>query len=220
MVFQWYGQSFFRIDTKDAVIAVDPFSKKPDSGFVKVPRFRADVVLISHDHWDHSNVAALEGEPVVLKGPGEYEVKGIFIQGIPSWHDEKNGEERGSNTIFVIETEEMRVCHMGDIGTKKLPEDALERIGDADVLMIPVGGKYTVDAAGAWALIREIEPRIVIPMHYKIPGLTLPIDGPEKFLKEAGAKPDLIERFSIRKKDIPLEGLKTVLMRPLAFSGS
>jgi L-ascorbate metabolism protein UlaG (beta-lactamase superfamily) len=218
MTVQWYGQSFLRIDSRDVVIAVDPFSKKPDWGIVKVPRFRADAVLVSHDHADHNNVSAIEGSPVVFRGPGEYEIKGIFIQGIPSFHDDAGGKERGANTIFTLDLEDLRLCHMGDIGMKKLPEDVRERIGDVDVLFIPVGGTYTVDARGAWSLVGEIEPKVVIPMHYKVPGLTLPIEGAEKFLKEAGGAPQAVERLSFRKRDLPEDGVKVHLLRPLAFA--
>lgn len=218
MTLQWYGQSFFRINSKDVVIAIDPFSKKPDWGFNKVPRFMADIVLISHDHPDHNNAAALEGTTVVLEGPGEYEVKDIFIRGIPSFHDEAGGRERGLNTIFVIEAEDLRVCHMGDLGTKKLPEDAIEAIGDVDIVLLPVGGTFTVDARGAWNVVRQLEPKIVVPMHYKVPGVNLPLDGVERFLKEAGANPEIEEKLSVRRKELPPDGLKVHRLRPLAFN--
>jgi L-ascorbate metabolism protein UlaG (beta-lactamase superfamily) len=218
MTLQWFGQSFLRIDTRDTVIAIDPFSKKEDWGFIKVPRFRADVVLVSHDHPDHNNVSALDGSPLVFKGPGEYEVKGVFIQGHLSFHDESGGKERGLNTIFTLDAEEMRICHLGDIGTKKLSETVLEKLGKVDILFIPVGGKYTVDAAGAWSLVSEIEPAIVVPMHYKVPGLKLPLDGVEKFLKDAVGDKTPIERLAIRKRDIPTEGTKVQVLKPLAFA--
>lgn len=222
MIIQWYGQSFFRIDSKDAVIAIDPFSKNPDCGFNRVPRFRADIVLISHDHPDHNNAGAVDGAPVFLLGAGECEVKGVFIRGIPSFHDETEGKERGPNTIFVIETDEdLRVCHTGDLGTKKLPEDVIESAGAVDILLIPVGGTSTIDARGAWSVVRQIEPKIVIPMHYRIPGVNLPLDGIEKFLKEAGANPDVEDRLSVRKKELKeASGLEVRLLRPLAVTST
>lgn len=218
MIIQWYGQAFIRIESRDIVIAIDPFSKEPKLGITKIPRFRADAVLISHDHADHNNADAIDGLPVVFRGPGEYEIKGVFIQGIPSFHDESAGAERGANTIFTIDAEDLRVCHMGDIGTKKLSEDAREKIGTVDVLFLPVGGTYTVDATGAWDIISALSPKSVIPIHYKVPGLNLPIDGAEKFLKEAGAKPDEFDRLSLRSKDLQADGLKVYLLRPLSFA--
>ncbi len=222
MVVQWYGQAFLRVESRDIVIAIDPFSKKPEWGIIKVPHFRADVVLVSHDHADHNNVAAIEGSPLVFRAPGEYEIKGVFIQGLQSFHDEVEGKERGLNTIFTIDLEDMRICHMGDIGTKKLTQDLLEKIGDVDILFIPVGGTYTVDAKGAWELIYQIEPKIVIPMHYKVPGLKLPLDGVEKFLKEADSNSlrEVFDRLSLRKKDLTQEGISIRLLKPLAFASS
>jgi L-ascorbate metabolism protein UlaG (beta-lactamase superfamily) len=218
MIIQWYGQGFVRVESRGTVLAIDPFSKKDEWGITKVPRFRADAVLVSHDHADHNNVAAIEGSPLVFRGPGEYETKGIFIQGHTSFHDESGGRERGLNTIFTLDAEEMRLCHMGDIGTRKLPEAVLESLGNVDVLFIPVGGVYTVDARGAWGLISAIEPKIAVPIHYKIPGLKLPLDGVEKFLKEAVDTSDPMERLSIRKKEIPTDGIKVQVLKPLAFT--
>lgn len=218
MTIQWYGQSFIRIDSRETVIAIDPFSKKEEWGIEKVPRFRADAVLVSHDHADHNNVGAIEGTPVVFAGPGEYETKGIFIRGHASFHDEAAGAERGPNTIFVLDAEEMRLCHMGDIGTKKLPAAVIEALGNVDVLFIPVGGKYTVDAAGAWNLIAEIEPKIIVPIHYKIPGLKLPLEGVESFLKGRPGDHEPVERLAIRKKEVSTDGSRVQVLKPLAFA--
>jgi L-ascorbate metabolism protein UlaG (beta-lactamase superfamily) len=217
MTITWYGQAFVRIESRGTVIAIDPFSKQAGWGILKVPRFHADIVLISHDHPDHNNAAALEGSPIVLAGPGEYEVKGIPIRGIPSFHDDVGGRERGPNTIFTIDIEDMRVCHMGDLGMKKLPQDTLEKIGDPDILFIPVGGTYTIDARTAWSIVSDIEPKIVIPIHYKLPGLKLPLESVEKFLKEAGAKPTPGEKLSVRTQTLPAGGPKVELLAPLAF---
>ena len=210
----WHGQSFFQIQTslnkgEQTTIAIDPFD---ESTGLKPPSFQADVLLITHDHHDHNNKKAIKGTPFLIEGPGEYEVKEIAIQGIPSFHDEEEGKKRGSNTIYLIEMEEMKVCHLGDFGQKELTEDQLEQIGDIDVLMVPVGGEYTLDAKGAAHVISQIEPKIVIPMHYAIPKLKIKLDEVDKFLKEIGKKSVVPQpKLLIKKKDLPSETQVVVL---------
>ncbi|MBI2633770.1 MAG: MBL fold metallo-hydrolase [Parcubacteria group bacterium] len=206
MILQRFGQSFFRLDTQGTVIAIDPFSKNPESGLERVPRFRADIVLVTHEHEDHNNVEALEGEPLVFRGPGEYAAKGIFIEGIASFHDREDGRERGANTIFAIESEGLRVVHMGDFGEANLREEQREKIGTVDILLIPVGGTYTIDGREAASLVHKIEPKAVIPMHYKPAnsdqGIANKLEGPEKFLKELAAKPEPQDKLSIKAKEL------------------
>jgi len=222
MTLQWYGQSFFRLETQGKVIAIDPFSRSSQMGILKVPRFKADVVLVSHNHADHNNAAAIEsaagGEPLVLREPGEYEIAGIFIEGIQSFHDNQGGKERGPNTIFVISSEKMRLCHMGDFGESKISAEALERINGADILLIPVGGKFTIGPAAAVNIISQIEPKVVVPMHYKVKGLKLPIESADQFWKEVGTEPEPEEKLTIKFRDLPQEGTKFVCLKPLAFS--
>ncbi len=202
MKITWHGQSCFKIVAKETTIVTDPFSK--DIGLTP-PRFEANIVTVSHDHHDHNNVSTLRGEPFVVEGPGEYDLKGVSILGIDSFHDNKEGKERGNNIIFVIEAEEIKVCHLGDLGQKELTNSQLEEIGDVDILMIPVGGVYTVDGEEAAAIINQIEPRIVIPMHYKIPDLNIKIQGVETFLKEMGTDKQTIDQLVIKNKDLPKE---------------
>jgi len=210
----WHGQSCFQIQTslskgEQTTLAIDPFNEATG---LKVPSFQADVLLITHDHHDHNNKKAIKGTPFLIEGPGEYEVKEIAIQGIPSFHDEEEGKKRGPNTIYLIEVEEMRLCHLGDFGQKELTEDQLEQIGDIDVLMVPVGGEFTIDAKGATHVISQIEPKIVIPMHYSVPKLKIKLDEVEKFLKEIGKKSVVPQpKLLIKKKDLPLETQVVVL---------
>jgi len=210
----WHGQSFFQLQTslskgEQTTIAVDPFD---ESTGLKPPSFSADILLVTHDHADHNNKAAIKGTPFLIEGPGEYEVKEIFIQGVPSFHDEEDGKKKGANTIYTIEVEEMRICHLGDFGQKELTEDQLEQIGDIDILMVPVGGEFTVDAKGAAHLISQIEPKIVIPMHYALPKLKIKLDEVDKFLKEIGKKSVVPQpKLLIKKKDLPLETQVVVL---------
>ena len=209
MVITWYGQACFKIQSGDLVIAIDPFGKEIG---LTPPRFRADVALITHGHFDHANSDALAGEPFLITGPGEYEVKAVLVHGIETYHDRSQGAERGLNTIYRIEVEGISLLHMGDFGEEKMRDDTLEAAGDVDILMIPVGGFYTTDAPSAAKIVRQVEPAYVIPMHYKIPGVKANIEGPEKFFKEMGvSRPETGDKFTIKKKDIPEDAAVAVV---------
>ena len=218
MNINWYGQSCFQISSSQGKnnqvsIVIDPFDESTTG--LKLPKLQADIVLITHDHSDHSNVKAVSGQPFVIKGPGEYDIRKVFIQGISGYHDNAQGTQRGSVTIYTIETEGMRLCHLSDLGQKELTSVQLDKIGDIDVLMIPVGGIYTVDAAEAIKVMAQIEPRIIIPMHYKVPKLKIKLDDIDKFLKNLGIKkPESLPKLSIRKKDISTEESKIIILQP------
>jgi len=217
MVISWYGHSCFKIQTSGSsqtagqvTIITDPFAK--EVGLVP-PRLQADIVTISHQHYDHNNTASVGGEPMVLNTPGEFEVKGIFIKGISSFHDAQAGQERGTNIIFTFKTEEMTLCHLGDLGQEKLTAEQLEGLNGVDVLFVPVGGKYTLDAAAAALAVNQIEPKIVIPMHYKLKNLKIPLGSVDDFLKEVGAG-EVVEKLVLKKKDLPAEEqLKVVVFK-------
>src|SRR3989344_2890377 len=175
MKISWAGQSCFEISVSpskevSATIVIDPFDEKIG---LKLPNMEADVVLISHAHHDHNNAKGIKGNPMVIDGPGEYEVRGVFIKGIDSFHDDVNGKERGKNTMYAIEAEDIKICHLGDFGQKQLTDEQLDAIGHVDVLMIPVGGEYTISSSEAQKVIGQIEPRMIIPMHYALPKLTV-----------------------------------------------
>lgn len=211
MVITWYGQSCFKIQSGETVLFTDPFCKEIG---LTPPRGQANIVTISHQHRDHNNYDALTGEPLVIKGPGEYETKGISIKGILSFHDNKEGKERGTNTIYVIEVEGMKICHLGDLGEEKLNDEQVEEINGVDILMIPVGGTFTINGEDAVEVINQIEPRIVIPMHYKIPGLAIKMDGVDVFLKEMGiSKKEAVDKLTMKKKDLPQEETEVIIMR-------
>lgn len=215
MKIAWYGHSCFKLMVKSKngdkiTIITDPFEK---SVGLSPPRGNADIVLVSHDHYDHNNVKAISGEPFIANGPGEYDVKGVFVKGIYSFHDTSQGAERGANTIYVIEAEDMKICHLGDFGEKELSSEQLDKIGEVDILMIPVGGIYTIDANEAVKIINQIEPKVVIPMHYKIPKLTLKLNSVDKFLEEIGTQKETLEEFSIQKKDLTEQEMKVVVMK-------
>ncbi|PIR05535.1 lactamase [Candidatus Kuenenbacteria bacterium CG11_big_fil_rev_8_21_14_0_20_37_9] len=220
MYIQWHGQSCFRIQAKNddatTTLITDPYTN--DYG-LKLPHLSADILTISHEHKDHSNIKAVNGTqkratPFLINGPGEYEISDVFIYGIPSWHDNNEGKERGKNIIYVISMEKINIAHLGDLGQTELTDKQLEMMNNIDILLIPVGGKYTINAEEAAKIISRIEPRIVIPMHYKIAGLKLDIDGIDKFIKEMGGKAEEMDKLKIAKKDLPQEETKLVILKP------
>ena len=213
MVIQWYGQSCFKIQSRELVLVTDPYAKEIG---LTPPRFRADAVLVTHGHYDHSNTESIPEGAFIINGPGEYEIKGIYVTGLETFHDNAGGRERGMNTAYKIEMEEIKILHLGDFGEKELRAKTLEDVGNVDVLLIPVGGKYTIDGEEAAKIVKQVEPRYVIPMHYKIPGLKIGLDGAEHFLKEMGAaKLEAQEKLVLKKKDLgEEEKTEVIILKP------
>ena len=213
----WRGQSCFEILSSQGKnnhvnIVVDPFDEGTG---LRVPKLEADILLVSHEHHDHNNVKAVEGDPFLIQGPGEYEIKGVYIQGIDSFHDASLGKEKGQNTIYTIEVEDLRLCHLGDLGQKELTPEQVEKIGEIDILIIPVGGVYTISAKEAVKIMSQIEPNIVIPMHYQIPKLKIKLEELDRFLKSMGIKKiEPLPKLSIKKKDISSEEAKIIVLKP------
>jgi L-ascorbate metabolism protein UlaG (beta-lactamase superfamily) len=216
MNIQYYGHSCFKISLKPAgrgqnevVLFIDPFDK---SIGLRPPQGQADFVLVSHDHPDHNNVEALKGEPRVIDLPGEYSVKGVNIIGIPSFHDDKQGQEKGLNTIFVIEGEDFKICHLGDLGTD-LSEKQLEKIGTVNVLFIPIGGNYTINYKKAIEIIKKIEPNIIIPMHFKLKGTTADIEDETKFCADLSyCVKDRPSKLNLKSKELEGKNMEIVIM--------
>lgn len=214
MNISYFGHSCFKIeekiDNENVVIITDPFSKEVG---LKVPSLEADIVSISHNHYDHNNASALRGSPFVVDSAGEFDVKGVIIEGLYSYHDGHQGTELGSNIIFRFDVSNLSLVHLGDLG-EVLNNKQLEKIGGVDILFIPVGGKYTLDAKKAVEVISQIEPRIVIPMHYQTPALNIKdIDPVDKFVKELGLSPEYEEKLKITKKDLPSEDTRLVIFK-------
>lgn len=213
----WHGQSFFEIiaslgKNSQVKIVIDPFD---ESLGLEVPKLEGDILLISHDHYDHNNKKAISGNYFLIEGPGEYEVKGIFIQGISSFHDQSQGKERGGNTIYTMEAEDLKICHLGDFGQKELIDEQLKEIGEIDILMIPVGGTYTISAKEALKIMTQIEPKITIPMHYALPKLKVKLDPIDKFLKVFGIKSlEPVKKLSIKKRDLSAEEARIIILKP------
>lgn len=205
----WLGQAAFKLKGKGATVIVDPFD--PSIG-LKWPKLEADIVAITHDHADHNNATGVSGASYVAAGPGEYEIKGVAFTGFPSWHDNKEGEERGRNTIYIFNIDGVKICHLGDLGQHQLTETQLEEIGDVDVLLIPVGGVFTISASEAAKIVAQLEPKIIIPMHYKIPGLTAGLEPAEHFLKEMGKETlEALPKIAVSSDKLPEEAQVVVL---------
>jgi L-ascorbate metabolism protein UlaG (beta-lactamase superfamily) len=216
MNISYYGHSCFKITTKpagratdDVVIFTDPFDR---SIGLRPPQGHADIVFVSHSHSDHNNASALKDDPIIIDVPGEYSAKGVNTIGIDTFHDKKEGAEKGRNTVFVFESEELRVCHLGDLGSE-LTSSQLEEIDGVDILFIPVGGKLTIDGKEAAELVRKIEPKIVIPMHYKVKGSNIDIADEKKFCAEMGNCPiQKTSKLTIKKKDLEGKNMEVVMM--------
>jgi len=200
----WYGQSCFKIKGKTATVVIDPFD--PEFTGLKLPKdLEAEVVLVTHNHKDHNFTESVKGNPLVISGPGEYEKAGVTVEGIKTYHDKTSGSERGINTVYHLIIDGINIVHVGDLG-HKLTEEQSSLIDQTDVLMVPVGGTYTINAEGASEVVSELEPSIVIPMHYALSDGKVELAGVEPFLKEMGVENiEPVPKLSITKDKLPEE---------------
>lgn len=175
MKIRWLGHASFYIETGSRIIT-DPFN---DEVGYPLPGLEADLVTVSHQHWDHSAADTVPGNPEIIT-EGVYQGSDLLIKGVPSFHDKNSGRDRGRNTIFCVQSEGINLVHLGDLG--HIPNQTqITSMGPVDILLIPVGGKFTIDADEAYATVQMINPRIVIPMHYKTPHLTFELAPVEAF---------------------------------------
>ncbi len=208
------GLSSFKIRGKHVSVVTDPYASEMVG--LKFPRHtQSEIVTVSHQHNDHNATEQIEGNPFIISGPGEYEIKGVTIRGFSTFHDNAGGSERGKNTIYRIEIDGITIAHLGDLG-HALSGGQVEELDGVDVLCIPVGGAFTVDAAAASGVVGEIEPKIVIPMHYQRPGLNQETFGAlaplSLFLKEMGKEGVSAQsKLSISKDKLPPEMQVVVL---------
>lgn len=211
MKIKFHGHACFSISDGDFTLVTDPYS---DETGMKMPKVKATVVSVSHKHPHHSNVKGVEGEPRVFNWPGEYETGGVHFRGIPSFHAPKEAAEQTENTIFTYNLKGIRLCHLGDIGTKLTPEQ-LDQVGDIDILFVPIGGVDTIDAKKAKEVIEQIEPRMVIPMVYNTEGSSVGLAELQPFLSEMGAQnTEALESLSVKRSDLPEENSKLVILNP------
>ncbi|MFZ2470489.1 MAG: MBL fold metallo-hydrolase [Methanothrix sp.] len=208
MIATWMGHSCFLLKSEDGhSLLLDPFHES-DVGYA-MPITEVDIVIISHDHMDHNNVDAAGSKAEVIFGPGEYICHGMQIRGIKSYHDAQRGTERGTNTIFCFTLDGIRICHLGDLG-HTLSQTQVKTIGPVDLLFLPVGGRYTIDAVGANEVMRQLHPAVAVPMHYRTGALGFELEPVDDFLKDKGpVKPQ--ERLKLAKEDLSDEG-KVVLL--------
>ncbi len=207
---RWWGQAMVSIETHwNLRVVIDPYGERV--GYEN-PQVTGDLVLVTHEHGDHNNVDLVDGEPIVLRGldeAGQVRAAGhyldrrpdasrvswfsdrvkmerthnaIRVTSIPSWHDDTQGSQRGANAMFVIEVDGVRIVHCGDLGQPRLTDEQLQALGKVDVLLIPVGGVYTVDGTQAANIVRQVNPRIVVPIHFKTPNLVYDLQGVQGFL--------------------------------------
>lgn len=201
MEINWLGHSCFRIKGARTTVITDPYS--PKSGY-SLGKQTARIVTVSHQDPEHSYLSGIGGEPRVVKGPGEYEISGVLIVGMPTFHDGEKGKTKGKNTIYLMEIDELSVCHLGDLG-HALTAEQTEELGDIDILLLPVGGISTINASGAAEVVRQLEPKIVIPMHYKTLLLKRELEPVDKFLTEMGVKEISPQpKLSVTKANLPL----------------
>jgi len=184
MDISWLGHSCFRIKGKQVTVITDPYSLTLGYSLGKPT---AHIVTVSHQHPGHSYTQGIGGEPRPVTGPGEYEISGVLIIGINTFHDAEGGIKRGKNTVYLIEVDEIAICHLGDLG-HVLTAEQVEEMDNVDVLLLPVGGVSTINAPMAAEVVRQLEPKVVIPMHYKTRALKWELESVDKFLKEIGVK--------------------------------
>ena len=209
----WYGHACFRLKDRNVTVVTDPYDKTLG---LPLPRPKADIVTVSHPSPHHDHVAGVKGDFKVIDGPGEYEIGGVFITGINLISPHKGDEtpQAGTrNNVFVIYIESIAVCHLGDL--RHVPtQNQVEDMGNIDVLMVPVGGYNALNAAEAAEVISLIEPFIVIPMHYRLPDLSVKLDPVDKFLKEMGiTKVETESNLKLNKTSLP-EETQVILMEP------
>lgn len=211
MEISWLGHSCFIIKGKERTVITDPYCPGPGYSLAKP---EADIVTLSHPHPGHSYVEGIASDAKQIKGPGEYEKEGTFITGIATFHDDKKGEIKGKNTIYLIEIDDMALCHLGDLGHPLTPQ-LIEELGGIDILFLPVGEMSTISLDMAVEIVGQLNPRIVIPMHYKTDILDMDLQPVDKFLQRMGIRePEVKPNLSVTQSSLPPNTQVVVLDYP------
>ncbi len=208
--FRWFGHNCFRIRSREATILTDPLGKS--TGY-SLPKQIADIVTVSHDHPGHANLAAVKPDYFTISGPGEYEVHGVFITGVRTYHDTERGAERGYNTVYLIELEGMMICHLGDLG-HALTEEQAEILTNTDVLLVPAGGGSVVDAERAAEVVAQLQPKVVIPMQYKTDRGDTSLGEVSEFCRHLGVElPATEEKLTLKASELT-EQMRVMVLTP------
>lgn len=207
------GHASFRLKGKEGAVVTDPY--EPSMVGISYPKLSATIVTLSHDHNDHNCAKLIEGNPLVISGPGEYESGGIKVYGISTFHDGEKGAKRGANTVYRIEIDGVSIVHLGDLG-HKLTDSQVDSLDGVDVILVPVGGVFTLDAKEAAEVVSQLEPKIIIPMHYNKKELNQKnfgeLSGVDVFLKEMGKTGITSQpKLSVAAEKLPVEPTVIVL---------
>jgi L-ascorbate metabolism protein UlaG (beta-lactamase superfamily) len=207
MKVKWYGHSAFLLTSSQGLkIITDPYEPGGFGGAIGYGRIpdEANVVLVSHDHADHNHVKGLPGKPTVVNNSGAHSLKNLEVRGIAAHHDEGQGSQRGGNTIFCFALDGLQVCHLGDLG--HIPtEQQIKQIGPVDLLLLPVGGVYTIDPSQATLTVQKLNPRVIIPMHFKTPRCGFPLASVEEFTKgKSSVKNPGVCEWELKRESLPL----------------
>ena len=209
---KWFGHGCFRLRAREATVLMDPVGRA--TGYT-LPKQKADIVTVSHPHPGHNALGQVQEGYFLIDGPGEYEVSDVFVTGIRTYHDGERGKLRGFNTVYLLELEDLRICHLGDLG-HQLTDEQSEQLDEVDVLLVPVGGGSALDSVGANEVIGQIEPKIVVPMHYRTAAGDQGLEDLDRFCKALGLDPQeqsTQEKLTLRKSDLP-ETVKVVILQP------
>ncbi|HBN29321.1 MAG TPA: MBL fold metallo-hydrolase [Clostridiaceae bacterium] len=211
MKIKWLGHSCFKIVSANGIrVLTDPFD---DNVGYRLPSVEADIVTISHNHFDHNFVDCVKGNFEVINKIGNFNVKDIPISGIKTYHDEEMGAKKGENIVYVFNIDNMRICHLGDLG-HILTKEQVNMIGKIDILLIPVGGVYTIDAEKAAETVRTLKPSVVIPMHYKTKALKFELESADKFLNKMGDFEKLDSKvIEIKKENLEPDKTKVYVLK-------
>jgi len=208
----YLGHSSFKLKASGLTYIIDPFDPKMVG--LKFPPQEAELVIISHHHPDHDNLSLIKGDRKVIDGPGEYEVGGVSVRGFSTYHDAEKGEKRGKNVIYLIEAEGIKLLHLGDLG-HSLSEKLIEEIGDINVLMVPVGGEFTLGPEAALDVSKNFGAQITIPMHYRVDEMNMDqfakLSGVDDFLKLVEVPVERLPKLSIKVSDLT-EDQKVVVL--------
>ncbi len=207
MQIHYFGLSSFKIIAKDATVISDPFDKK--SGLTP-PRGNADILILAEKNNPlYSATSGIAGEPFLISDPGEYDVKGVTVTGLPLLQGERYV------TVYLIESEDIKILNLAHIAEFNMKEEDIEALGEIDILILPVGGSGVLDASEAAKVVNQVEPKIVIPSHYQIPGLATSAGKLDTFIKEMGGKSETMEKLLIKKKELPEDQVKLIILEPL-----